>query len=402
MQVKATSSIGFNEFIALMALMMSLVALSIDAMLPALPEIGMQLKVVDANNNQLIVSSVFLGLAIGQLFYGPISDSFGRKIPVYIGLVLFTLGCLISLNAHNLEVMLVGRFLQGLGVAATRTISMAIVRDQFGGDEMARVMSFIMAVFIIVPAIAPAVGQGILLIANWQMIFVLFIVLSVITLLWFGWRQPETLVLEKRRAFTFSLFKTGLKEVVTHPVAMGYTIAAGFIFTPFIAYLSTSQQVFQEQYQLGELYPLFFAVLALAIGLASFLNGRLVTRYGMIAMATKAIRVMSIVSIGMMGLAYIWNGHPPFWLLMVYFAITLFCVGIMFGNMNALAMEPLGHIAGLGAAVIGSLSSLIAIPFAVFIGKSYNGTITPLIMGFALFSVLAMLTIRWVRLKQMK
>jgi len=389
--------IYFLEFIILMAFMTSLTALSTNAMMPALPQIGDYLSVSDANDQQLIVSILFLGMAVGMMFYGPLSDSVGRKPPIYAGVLIFGAGCLVSLSANDLTVMLVGRFIQGVGLAAFRSICLAMVRDQYKGDVMSRVMSFIMGIYIFVPAIAPTVGQAIVYFSNWKMIFVLFLSLAAIVLFWFFIRQPETLTQDRKKPFTFKGLGHGITEIFTHPVALGYTIASGFILTPFLAYISTSQQVFQQQYELAELYPLFFAILSLSVGLASFLNAKLVIKYGMLTMALSSVKLMIAVSIIMAGISYFLAGHPPLWLLMSYFSITLFCVGILFGNLNALAMEPLGHIAGLGAAVVGSLSNFISIPFAIVIGKAYNNAVTPIILGFAVFASLTLFVIYLVR-----
>lgn len=399
MHTTKQSSIPYPEFIALMALMTSLIALTIDAILPALPEIGAGLNVKHENDLQLLIAFVFFGLSIGQLFYGPLSDSRGRKPAVYLGLLFFFLGSVVCLLSENLFVMLVGRFLQGFGLAGPRSVSMAIVRDQYDGDQMAKVMSFIMAVFIIVPAIAPALGQGIVYLFDWQSIFICFILLAVLIGGWFSLRQPETLTTENKRPFSVANFLSGLKELLTHPVVMGYTIASGFITAPFVAYLSMSQQIFQVQYELHEYFPVVFAALALSIGFASFVNGKLVTRFGMEIMSEYAARVMFIAGIILIPIALLFNGHPPLAIFLLYCLVTLFCVGILFGNLNAMAMMPVGHIAGLGASVIGSVSMLGALPITVLIGKSYDGTVMSMVYGFAVFSFLALMVLHWVKIK---
>ncbi|MDH3451422.1 MAG: MFS transporter, partial [Gammaproteobacteria bacterium] len=201
--------------------MLSLVALSIDAMLPALPAIGSDLGVSDANHNQLVVTMLMLGMAFGQIIYGPLSDSTGRKPAVCLGLVIFAGGCLLSIVATSYPLMLVGRFAQGLGVASPRVVIIALVRDCYEGRAMARVMSFVMAVFILVPVIAPALGQGILLIADWRSIFVTFLLLAVVMLVWFMWRQPETLLRERRAPFSLRRIAGAVREVCTSRAALG-------------------------------------------------------------------------------------------------------------------------------------------------------------------------------------
>ncbi|MBV7334844.1 multidrug effflux MFS transporter [Chloroflexi bacterium TSY] len=390
---------SFAEFVALMALMIALVALSIDAMLPALPEIGQDLGVQRENDSQLIISLLFLGMAVGQIFYGPFSDSVGRKPAIYIGFALFILGCVLTLVATNFRVMLIGRLLQGIGVAGPRSVSLALVRDQYEGRAMARVMSFVMAVFILVPVIAPALGQVIILFAHWRAIFGLFLILALIMLVWFAIRQPETLALENRTPFSLGRIASTVREICANRIAFGYTITAGLISGAFLGYLNSAQQIFQEQYGLGNQFPLYFAVLALAAGVSSYMNARLVMRLGMRALSNRAMLALALLSTIFGVIAFWLGGHPALWMVMSYFILAFFTVGILFGNLNALAMEPLGHVAGVGSAVVGALSTLLSVPLGTLIGQSYNGTILPLIAGFALFSTLGLIVMRWAESK---
>jgi DHA1 family bicyclomycin/chloramphenicol resistance-like MFS transporter len=396
---KAEKSMGFVEFVALMAMMMAMTAMSIDAMLPALPKIGLDLGVQRVNDNQLVVSLLFLGMAVGQMFYGPLSDSIGRKPAMYIGFGLFATGCLLSMLATNFQIMLVGRVLQGLGTAAPRVVVMALVRDQYGGRSMARVMSFVMAVFILVPVVAPAFGQAVLLVANWRAIFGVYLLQVTVIGAWFFWRQPETLSPDRRIPFSLVRIGRAIREIVTIRAAFGYTVAAGLVSGAFIGYLNSAQQVFQEQYALGQFFPFYFALLAIAIGSASMMNARLVMRFGMRALSFRAVLGIMVLSTIVFAIAVITAGHPPLWLLTLYFLMTFFCVGILFGNLNSLAMEPLGHIAGVGAAVVGSFSTLISLLLGVLIGQSYNGTVLPLVGGFAILSIAGFGVMRWVESK---
>ncbi len=389
-------SIRFGEFVALMALVISLVALSTDAMLPALPEIGRSLGVQRSNDNQLIISLLFFGMAFGQLIYGPLSDSIGRKKPIYAGFGLFVVGCLLSLTATSFPVMLVGRVMQGVGAAGPRIVAIALVRDQYNGRTMARVMSFVMAVFILVPIIAPMVGQLILTVANWRAIFGVFLAIAVVASTWFTLRQPETLPASRRVPFSPARIAQALREIFANRTAFGYTVAAGLVSGAFIGYLNSAQQIFQQQYGLGRLFPFYFAALALALGSASFSNARLVMRFGMRSLALWALLTVGSFSIVFWGIAFLQAGQPPLWALMAYLLVSFFNIGILFGNMNALAMEPLGHIAGVGAAVVGSLSTLISLVFGTMIGQNYNGTVLPLVGGFALLSVASLGVIRWI------
>jgi DHA1 family bicyclomycin/chloramphenicol resistance-like MFS transporter len=385
----------FGEFVTLTALIVSLVALSIDIMLPALQQIGGELGAPRANDAQLIVSALFVGLAAGQIVYGPLSDSIGRKPAIHAGLLLFILGCLISILATSFPVMLAGRVLQGLGAAGPRSVTIALVRDQYEGRAMARIMSLVMAVFIMVPALAPGIGQIILMIAHWRAIFGFMLAVAAIALVWFALRQPETLAPERRVKFSPSRIVLAVRETCGSRVAFGYTLASGLIFGAFVGYLNSAQQILQMQYGLGELFPLYFGALALAIGCASLVNARLVMRHGMRRLSTWALGLLTGLSLAFLMPATLADGAPPLWALMAYLMVVFFCIGMLFANFNALAMEPLGHIAGVGAAVVGSLTTLISMTLGAAIGRAYDGTVLPLIVGFALLGLVAIAVMRW-------
>jgi DHA1 family bicyclomycin/chloramphenicol resistance-like MFS transporter len=386
----------FGEFVTLTALIISLVALSIDVMLPALQQIGGELGAPRANDAQLVITALFVGLALGQVFFGPLSDSVGRKPAIYAGLLLFIIGCLMSILATDFTVMLAGRVLQGLGAAGPRSVTVALVRDQYEGRAMARVMSLVMAVFIMVPALAPGIGQIILAIAHWRAIFGFMLAVAVVSLVWFALRQPETLAPERRARFSPGRILLAVRETCTSRVAFGYTLASGLIFGAFVGYLNSAQQIFQIQYGLGTLFPLYFGALALAIGGASLVNARLVLRHGMRRISAWALGLLTGLSLAFLVLAYAMAGAPPLWGLMAYMSATFFCIGMLFANFNALAMEPLGHIAGVGAAVIGSLTTLISLILGTAIGQAYDGTVLPLIAGFALLGLAAIAVMRWI------
>jgi DHA1 family bicyclomycin/chloramphenicol resistance-like MFS transporter len=384
----------FPEFIALLAMMISLVAMSIDAMIPALSQIGKELAVQRDNSTQLIISLFIFGIAVGQMIYGPLSDRTGRRPAVFAGFGLFMVGCLLSLAAVNFSMMLVGRIIQGLGLAGPRVVAMAIIRDQYEGRAMARVMSFIMAVFIVVPAIAPALGQAILTFAGWRAIFGAFLFLALTFMIWFAARQPETLPPQHRIRFSMRRASLVFREICASRAALGYTIAAGLIFGAFQGYLNSAQQILQIQYQRGEWSPLYYAVLAFSVGGASLMNSRLVMRYGMRSLIRWSSQNLACISGLFLAIASILHGHPPLWTLMTYLMTSFFCLGLLFGNLNALAMKPLGHIAGSGAAMVGSFSILLAVPLGIIIGQAYNGTILPLVGGFALLGAASAIVIR--------
>lgn len=375
------------EFIALVALLISMVALTIDAMLPALPAIGEDLAVLRANDTQLVVSLFFLGFAIGQFIYGPLSDSLGRKGVILAGLAVFGAGCVLSMTATDYTVMLIGRVLQGLGVAAPRIVTLAIVRDRYAGRGMARIMSFVMAVFIIVPALAPSLGQGIEHLADWRAIFFSLIALGLVGGLWMQVRLEETLPRENRAPLSAGRVWAAVVETLKTRVAAGYTIAGGFIFGAFVGYLSTAQQVFQTVYGVGDDFPIYFAVLALSIGVSSFVNARLVMRLGMRFLSFLAVFAMTALSTGFALAAFLLDGGLPFLGFMAWGVLSFFWVGLLFGNLNALAMEPLGHIAGTAASVIGAGSTLLSMVFGVAVGQAFDGSAVPLIGGFAVLGL---------------
>ncbi len=395
MKSNKNSDPGFAEFIALIAMMMSLVALSIDTMLPALSAIGEDLAVTGKNTSQLIISLFFLGMASGQLLYGPISDSSGRKPAIYLGYGLFIFGCLLSFAAPNFPVMLAGRFLQGFGTAGPRIISIAIVRDRYEGRSMARVMSFVMTVFILVPIVAPALGQGLLLLSGWRAIFGMFLVLALLSLAWFAFRQPETLKPQNRIPFSFKRMTATVRTILQNRSALGYAITAGLVFGFFLGYLNSAQQIFQEEYALGQRFPLYFAALAISIGSASFFNARLLLHHTMESLSSRALLTIIALSAVFLLQILLQENHPPLWQLMLYFSLTFFSIGILFGNLNALAMETLGSMAGIGAGIVGSISTFISLIVGTAIGQCYNGTVLPLTAGFFLMSVASWQMMRW-------
>lgn len=393
--IRTSKSPSFTEFIILLSLMMSLTALSIDAMLPALSQIGRDLNVQNANDRQLVISMIFMGLSFGQLFFGPLSDSVGRKPAIYGGLIVFMAGSLLSMAAATFPIMLLGRLIQGIGISSPRAVTLALVRDQFEGRAMARVMSFVSTVFILIPMLAPTMGQAVLLFSGWRGIFGVYIALAVIVLVWLALRQPETLAPENRAPFTWQRILGATQTIIKNRLALGYTVTAGLVSGAFVGYLNSAQQIFQEQYALGTRFPLYFAIIASSIGLASLSNTRLVMRYGMRLLVRTSMLTIVVLSIAAFGIALFVASQPPLWVLMAYLMMTFFCVGILFGNLNSLAMEPLGHMAGIGAAIVGSLSTLLSTLLGTIIGQSYNGTLLPLIAGLAVLVGLSIVVVGW-------
>lgn len=377
------------EFVAMMAALMSIVALAIDAILPAISNIGQAIDSTDPTDNQLLVTMIFLGLGVGQLFFGPISDSFGRKPVVYAGFSIFLVASVICLYAPSLEMMVVGRILQGIGLSAPRTISISIIRDTYEGDYMAKIMSFVTAFFILVPVVAPAIGKLILDAAGWKAVFYvqMFFVLVVAT--WFWKRQKETLHPEYKIPFTRHVFIDGIKEFVKYRETVAFTLTSGLVTGAFLVYLSSAQHIFEDQYALKELFPYIFAGLAISIGFSTFLNGTLVMRFGMRKLSLMATIVFCVIAISY-SILFLNAPNPSIYVLVGFLSIQFFCLGFMWGNFRSIAMEPIGHIAGIGAAINGFISTLLSIPIATFIGEFVKDTVWPLFAGLAICGLCAL------------
>lgn len=382
------------EFTSMMALLMSLVALAIDAILPALGEISRYYNLKDANQVQLCISILFVGLGFGQMFYGPLSDSIGRKKSIYIGMAFYILGCLISYLAESFNGVLLGRFFQGFGAAGPRIISVALVRDQYKGEAMAKTMSLIMTIFILVPALAPGIGLIIMKWAGWRAIFFVLLGLGLVSVIWFGLRQCETLDPINKKDFSFAVVLAGVKEVFKYKTSLYYILASACGFGAFVGYLSSVQQIFHDIYKTSDLFPVYFATLALAIGSAAFFNSRLVMKHGMRKLVNRAINSICVLSSIFLIISFSLKGVPPLYWMMVYLLLAFFNFGILFGNFNSLAMEPLGHIAGVAAAVVASIQTLFSVPIGAFIGWSFNGTILPMVLGFLSMSFLSLVFFR--------
>ncbi|MCL7754886.1 multidrug effflux MFS transporter [Polaribacter sp. Z022] len=388
-----------TEFIIVMASLMSLVALAIDALLPAISDISISLNISDPKNSQLFITMIFLGLGFGQLLSGPLSDSFGRKPIIYIGFTVFVLASIICVFSTNLEMMIVGRVLQGIGLSAPRTISIAMVRDRFSGNYMARVMSFIVVIFLLVPIIAPAIGKIMLDTLGWKSIFYSQLLFGLFTMIWVWKRQPETLKKEKRIKFKGSLFIDGTKEFLKHKYAIVFTLFSGFITGSFMVYLSASQQIFEEQYNLKEKFPYIFAALAISIGLATYLNGKIVVKLGMYKLVTIFTLAFTIISLVYILLFYR-ESNPNIFILLAFFGLQFFAIGFLFGNTRALAMEPIGHIAGIGAAINGFVSTIMAVPIATFIGSFLNTSVLPMFIGFFVCGVISLLLLLYLKISK--
>ena len=382
------------EFILLMAFLTSLVALSIDAMLPALEQIGSELNSSSSQQTYLIVSIFFIGMAGGQIFFGPFADARGRRLTILVGLIIFLIGTAVCYFANSMETLLAGRLIQAFGVSGPRIASMALVRDLYVGNTMARVMSFTTVIFILVPMVAPLVGQVVMAHFGWRHIFTVFAIVAGISAIWFFSRQKETLVRANRVKFNFPHFGRSLVWLIQQPAVMGPSVGMGLIFGAFLAYLSGSQTIFQGIYQTGEYFPLLFALLAFAIGAASLFNGMMVVKLGMIKLVSFALIMTVIYGLALTLISIIYAGVPPLVLFVSVMFFGFFFIGVLFGNLNSLAMVPVGHMAGVGAAFIGSFTSVLAVPIAMFINSFLSDTITPIAFGFLVFGLLTYVAVK--------
>lgn len=377
---------GKMEFIAMMAMLMALNALAIDIMLPGLQEIGASLGVESENHRQYVISAYLLGFAIAQLAYGPLADRFGRRGPMLVGLGIYIVAAFAGAIAPTFASLLAMRVLHGIGSAATRVITVSIIRDVFGGRQMAEAMSLVMMVFMIVPVIAPGTGQVIMLFGEWHLIFVFMAFAGIAVTAWMALRLPETLDPADKRPFNLRSIGQAFGIVLGNRVALCYTLASTFIFGSLFGFINSAQQVYVGIYGLGTMFPVAFAAVAAFMALSSYLNSRLVGRFGMRRLSHTAL-------IGFMTVSGIWFvlslfGTIPFPLFLLLFALAMFQFGLIGSNFNALAMEPLGHVAGTASSVLGFMGTAGGGTIGALIGQAFNGTTTPLAAGFV--SVAAM------------
>jgi len=378
------------EFIALIAMMFATIAFSIDSMLPALPEIGAQLSPDDVNRAQLILTSFVLGMGIGTFFTGPLSDAFGRKPVIFGGAALYIAASAVAWVSSSLELVLAARVVQGLGAAGPRVVAMAVIRDLYSGREMARIISIAMMIFTLVPAIAPLLGAGVIALFGWRGIFVSFVLFALIMVLWLGIRLPESLARENRRPFRLPLMIAATKEMFNHPTVrlsiFVQTLCMGILFTM----LTMVQPVYDVVHDRAESFPFWFGIVALISGSASLLNAWLVVRVGMRRMVTWALGTQILIT-STVALLNMMNLSPDAsFALFVFWQTTIFFLaGVTLGNLNAIAMEPMGHIAGMAASVIGSIATVLAAAIAAPIGLLFDGSVSPLTTSILAMCVIA-------------
>jgi len=388
---QALLSISRAEFMALAAALMALNAMAIDVMLPALQQIGAALGVEDANSRQLVISAYIAGFGAAQLFYGPIADRFGRRGPLFFGLAVYVATAFACVFAPSFGVLLAMRFLQGIGAASTRVIAISAIRDVFGGRQMAEVLSMVMMVFMVIPVIAPSLGQAAMIFGNWPTIFLLMGGASFLIMMWAMLRLPETLAPELRRSLSFGSIAQGFRYVLTNRISLCYTLATTAMLGGLFGFINSAQQIYVDIYDLGSLFPIMFAVGAGLMALSSFSNSRLVGRFGMRRLSHGAL--LGFLAVSAIWLALALLGQVPFWLFFVLFSLAMFQFGWVGTNFNALAMEPLGHVAGTAAAVQGFIATIGSGLIGALIGQAFDGTLRPLAGGYFMLGIIALVLV---------
>lgn len=381
----AAARMAEREFVAMMAMLVALTALSIDIMLPALPAISDAYGLTGANDRQAVVVAYVLGFGLGQPFFGPLTDRFGRLPLLTIALALTFATSLAAAWAPDYSMLLAARFAQGLGGAGTRVVAIAVVRDRFGGRDMARVMSLVMSVFVIIPVVAPSIGGLLVHIGHWQWTFHATGLVAAALLVWAALRLGESLRPEHRRPLSPGPIVSAMAGVARHRFTLGFATAQGFLFGAIFAYLSTAQQIFGEIYGLGDLFPLVFAAVVVGLVIANLANSRLVGRLGMRPISRAA--VYGYIAVGALHVAIAWFGNPPLWLFSTLLGAGFFMFGMMMPNLNALAMEPHAGVAGTASAWLGFYTTMIGAVLGGFIGSFLGETVFPLVLGILLIGI---------------
>jgi DHA1 family bicyclomycin/chloramphenicol resistance-like MFS transporter len=384
---------GFREFVVLIAGLMSLNALAIDAMVPALPAIGEALDVADPNSRQLVVSLYVLGFGLTQIIYGPLSDRFGRKPVLIVSLVLYLLFALTCWAAPSFELLLAARMAQGGAAASTRVLVVSIVRDRFEGPQMARIMSLAFLAFLLVPMLAPVFGQLTLLVASWRAIFFGLALGGAIMLVWTLVRLPETLDPKYRRPLNPKTIWDGTWQTLSDRQSLGYTLAFTLMMASLMGYINSIQQIVFDVFRRPELIAATFAGVALPMAFTSWLNSRIVERIGTRRVAHAGLSLFTLSALIHLGIVL--TVDESLWLFIAMQGLTMACFGLASANFGSLAMQPLGHVAGTASSVQGSIGTIGGALLGLAVGQSFDGTLVPMVGAFAAFGAIGLLILVW-------
>lgn len=379
---------GFPEFVALIAMMMALNALAIDSMLPALPAIGDALGVTSENSRQWVITAYLLGFGVTQIVYGPLADRFGRKPILMLGLGLYVTFSVLAAFSPTFELLIAARVGTGVGAAALRVLAVSIVRDRYAGRTMARVMSLSFLVFLGVPILAPALGAAILTVAPWPWVFGVLAVGGAAFATWAAIRLPETLHPEDRMPIQVGRIAAAFRTALTNRQSIGYTFAITAISGALFGFINSSQQIFFDVFHEPELFTIVFGVVAGGIAVASLLNARLVERLGSRLISHTAL--LGFITMSAIHAAVALSGHETIWTFAVLQALTMFCFGFIAGNFGAMAMEPMGHIAGTASSAQGFISTTGGATLGFLIGQQFNGSAAPMTLGFVCLGLTAL------------
>lgn len=391
--LKRKANLGMTEFVAMCASLAAVAAMSIDIILPALPAIGRAFGVGDENSRQLVILIFVLTFAVSQLLYGPLSDRFGRKPLITIGLCLYLIGSVSAMFVTDFNWLLGMRMVQGVGSAALQVVTLAVIRDCFSGPAMGRVLTFVFTTFMIIPIIAPTIGQQIEFVATWKGIFAFNAIAGVMILVWMSTRLRETLDVADRRSLAFGSLVSAIGEICTNRVTAGYAAASMLTLIGLFSYIVSVQQVYGELYELGTLFPYAFGGSSIGVALAALLSARLVRLMGMRPVAHGALAIFTVSGLFLFLLAL--GGNPPFWVTFGLLSISMMAFGVLQGNISAIALEPLGHIAGTASSLFGVVTTTIATVIAGFVGQAYDGTVVPLAFAFGFGGLFATLAVLW-------
>lgn len=374
-----------SEFVSFVAALMAVNALGVDLMLPALADIGHQLVIATANHRQWIITVYMLGFGAGQLVYGPLADRYGRRPVLLITLGGFVAASIFAASSQTFPALLGARVLQGLMSASTRVLAVAIVRDRYSGRQMARTLSVAQMIFFLVPIMAPSLGQLLLTFGPWRFIFYALATFAAFVLAWSTLRLRESLPVGHRSPLSLTSLGSAYRLTLTNRFSAGYAVSASMTFGGIIAFVSSAQQIFVDEFHAGERFTILFAICAFAMGCASFANSRLVVRLGTRLISQSAL--LALIALSVLHVAVIGSGLESLGTYMLFQALSMTCIGLCGSNFGAMAMEPVGHIAGTASSIQGFITSVGAVIVGTIIGQAYDGTTFPLALGYLAIGV---------------